>query len=152
MFSRIEHLGVAVTDLEAALELYRERFDLVVHHHEIIEDQGVEAVALQVGESLVELLRPIRDDSPVARFLAERGPGIHHVAYAVDDIDEALARLRDQGVRLVDERPRRGVGGKRIAFLHPKGTLGVLTELVEPAKDEAALEEGAQGLEERPPR
>jgi methylmalonyl-CoA epimerase len=134
MFSRIEHLGLAVTDLEAALELYRERFDLVVHHHEVIEDQGVEAVALQIGESLVELLRPIKEDSPVGRFLAERGPGLHHVAYAVEDIEEALVVLRDRGVRLIDEVPRIGVGGKRIAFLHPKSTFGVLTELVEPAR------------------
>jgi methylmalonyl-CoA epimerase len=142
MFSRIEHLGLAVTDLGAALALYQQRFDLVVRHHEVIEDQGVEAVALQVGESLIELLLPIREDSPVARFLAERGPGLHHVAYAVDDIDEALARLREAGVRLVDESPRLGVGGKRIAFLHPKSTFGVLTELVEPATRPSSPDDG----------
>jgi methylmalonyl-CoA epimerase len=122
---------LAVDDLEAALALYRERFDLVVKHREVLEEQGVEAVALQVGESLVELLRPLSEDSPVGRFLAQRGPGIHHVAYAVDDIVMALEVLRARGFRLIDEVPRVGVGGKRIAFLHPKSTLGVLTELVE---------------------
>jgi len=91
----------------------------------------VEAVALQLGESVIELLRPIRDDSPVARFLAERGPGIHHVAYQVDDIEAALAGLREAGVRLIDETPRTGLGGTKIAFVHPKSTFGVLSELVQ---------------------
>lgn len=131
MFTRVEHLGIAVTDLDEALELYRDGFALVLRHHEVIEDQGVEAITLEVGDTLVELLRPVRDDSPVARFLAERGPGIHHVAYLVDDLEEALSTLRARGVRLVDERPRVGVGGKLIAFVHPKSTLGVLTELVQ---------------------
>lgn len=131
MLTRIDHLGIAVTDLDEALLLYGGAFALVTHHREVLEDQGVEAVALQLGESTIELLRPIRDDSPVARFLAERGPGIHHVAYRVDDIEAALAGLRRAGVRLIDETPRTGLGGTKIAFVHPKSTFGVLSELVQ---------------------
>jgi len=131
MLTRIDHLGLAVTDLDEALALYGGAFALVTHHREVLEDQGVEAVALQLGESVIELLRPIRDDSPVARFLAERGPGIHHVAYLVDDIEAALAALREAGVRLIDEIPRAGLGGTKIAFVHPKSTFGVLSELVQ---------------------
>ena len=131
MLTRIDHLGIAVTDLDEALALYGGAFALVTHHREVLEDQGVEAVALQLGESVIELLRPIRDDSPVARFLAERGPGIHHVAYLVDDIEAALAALREAGVRLIDETPRTGLGGTKIAFVHPKSTFGVLSELVQ---------------------
>ncbi|MCJ7795366.1 MAG: methylmalonyl-CoA epimerase [Thermoleophilia bacterium] len=131
MFSLIDHLGLAVTDLDEALALYGGAFALVTHHREVLEDQGVEAVTLQLGESTIELLRPIRDDSPVARFLAERGPGIHHVAYRVDDIEAALAGLREAGVRLIDETPRTGLAGTRIAFVHPKSTFGVLSELVQ---------------------
>lgn len=131
MLTRIDHLGLAVTDLDEALALYGGAFALITHHREVLEDQGVEAVALQLGESVIELLRPIRDDSPVARFLAERGPGIHHVAYQVDDIEAALAGLREAGVRLIDEIPRAGLGGTKIAFVHPKSTFGVLSELVQ---------------------
>ncbi len=131
MFSRIDHLGVAVADLDVALALYESSFGLQVHHREVIEDQGVEAVALQIGETSIELLRPTRDDSPIARFLAEKGPGIHHIAYSVDDIESTLARLKDQGVRLVDETPRVGLGGSKIAFVHPKSTFGVLSEIVQ---------------------
>jgi methylmalonyl-CoA/ethylmalonyl-CoA epimerase len=131
MLTRIDHLGIAVTDLDEALALYGGAFALVTHHREILKDQGVEAVALQVGESTIELLRPTRDDSPVARFLAERGPGIHHVAYRVDDIEAALTELREAGVRLIDQTPRIGLAGTRIAFVHPKSTFGVLSELVQ---------------------
>jgi methylmalonyl-CoA/ethylmalonyl-CoA epimerase len=131
MFSRIDHLGVAVADLDVALTLYEGSFGLRVHHREVIEDQGVEAVALQIGETNIELLRPTRDDSPIARFLADKGPGIHHIAYSVDDIVGALTRLKEQGVRLVDETPRIGLGGSKIAFVHPKSTFGVLSELVQ---------------------
>jgi methylmalonyl-CoA/ethylmalonyl-CoA epimerase len=138
MLTRIDHLGIVVTDLDEALGLYGGAFALVTHHREILEDQGVEAIALQVGESTIELIRPIRDDSPVARFLAERGPGIHHVAYRVDDIQAALTELREAGVRLIDQTPRIGLAGTRIAFVHPKSTFGVLSELVE-------RPQGAQG-------
>ena len=134
MLTRVDHLGIAVRDLDEALALYARAFSLEVDHRGVIDDQGVEAVALRVGESALELLRPVRDDSAVARFLAERGPGIHHVAYAVDDIEAALAALETRGVRLIDVRPRIGLGGRRIAFIHPKSTFGVLSELVEAAR------------------
>jgi methylmalonyl-CoA/ethylmalonyl-CoA epimerase len=134
MLTKIDHLGIAVRDLDEALATYAGAFALEVDHREIIEDQGVEAIALRVGESAVELLRPIRDDTSIGRFLAERGPGLHHVAYAVDDLEAALATLRAQGVRLVDDRPRIGLGGKKIAFVHPQSTFGVLSELVEAAE------------------
>ena len=132
LFGRIDHIGVAVEDLDAAIELYRSRFDMREQHRETVEEQGVEAVLLEVGEGHVELLRPLSDDTAVGKFLASRGPGLHHVAYAVDDIDATLAALRDADVRLIDESPRIGIQGKRIAFLHPRSTGGVLTELVEP--------------------
>lgn len=131
MLTRIDHLGIAVPELESALALYEGALGLHVQHRELLEDQGVEAAALQLGESVIELLRPTRDDSPVARFLAEHGPGIHHVAYRVDDIEATLARLREAGLRLVDETPRVGLAGARIAFVHPRSTFGVLSELVE---------------------
>ncbi|GAB4258898.1 MAG: methylmalonyl-CoA epimerase [Thermoleophilia bacterium] len=131
MLSRIDHLGVAVADLDAALALYEGGLGLRVRHREVLEEQGVEAVALQIGESTIELLRPTRADSPVGRFLAEKGPGIHHLAYAVDDIEAALAELKAGGVRLIDETPRIGLGGTKIAFIHPKSTYGVLSELVQ---------------------
>jgi methylmalonyl-CoA/ethylmalonyl-CoA epimerase len=134
VLTRVDHLGIAVRDLDEALVVYAQAFALEIDHRGVIDDQGVEAVALRVGESAVELLRPTRDDSPIAWFLAENGPGIHHVAYAVDDLESALAALKAQGVRLVDEQPRVGLGGKRIAFVHPKSTFGVLTELVEVAR------------------
>lgn len=133
MFSKIDHLGIAVPDLDAALALYQDGFALHVHHREILEDQGVEAVALEIGQTTIELLRPIRDDSPIGRFLADKGAGMHHIAYAVEDIEDALARLKAGGVRLVDETPRIGLAGSRIAFLHPKSTFGVLSELVQRA-------------------
>lgn len=131
VLTRIDHLGIAVTDLDEALVLYGGAFALVTHRREVLEDQGVEAVALQLGESTIELLRPLRDDSPVARFLSERGAGIHHIAYRVDDVEAAMAWLREAGVRLVDETPRTGLGGTKIAFIHPRSTFGVLSELVQ---------------------
>jgi methylmalonyl-CoA/ethylmalonyl-CoA epimerase len=103
-----------------------------VVHRETVEAQGVEAVLLDVGENHVELLRPLHDDTPVGRFLAKRGPGLHHVAYQVADIDSALQALRAAGVRLIDEAPRQGIRGSRVAFLHPAGSGGALTELVQP--------------------
>ena len=133
LFGRIDHIGVAVTDLDAAIELYRSRFDMREQHRETVEEQGVEAVLLEVGDGHVELLKPLSDDTAVGKFLASRGPGLHHVAYAVDDIDATLGRLREADVRLIDEQPRRGIRDSRVAFLHPKATGGVLTELVEPA-------------------
>ena len=103
-------------------------------HREVVESLGVEAVLLDVGENHVELLSPLGEDTPVGKFLAKRGPGLHHVAYQVDDIDAALAGLRDAGVRMIDEQPRIGIRSSRVAFLHPSASGGVLTELVEPAE------------------
>jgi methylmalonyl-CoA/ethylmalonyl-CoA epimerase len=133
VFSRIDHVGVAVADLDAAIALHEQTYGMQQVHRETIIDQGVEAVLLDVGENHVELLLPLADETPVGRFLAQRGPGLHHVAYQVTDIDAALARLRRLGVRLIDEAPRVGIRGSRVAFLHPSAGGGVLTELVEPA-------------------
>jgi methylmalonyl-CoA/ethylmalonyl-CoA epimerase len=132
LFGRIDHIGVAVEDLDAAIELYRSRFGMREQHRETVEDQGVEAVLLEVGEGHVELLRPLGEESAVGKFLAKRGPGLHHVAYQTDDIDRTLGAVRDAGIDLIDERPRIGIRGSRVAFLHPRSTGGVLTEIVEP--------------------
>lgn len=134
MFSRIDHVGVAVEEIEPALELYRDTLELVLAHREVVEEQGVEAVLLDVGENHVELLAPLGADTPVGKFLARQGPGLHHVAYQVDDIDDTLEKLRRAGLRLIDEQPRAGIRGSRVAFLHPRATAGVLTEIVEPAR------------------
>ena len=131
MFGRIDHIGVAVEDLDEAVALYSERFAMPVEHRETVEEQGVEAVLLGVGEGHVELLRPLDADTAVGRFLARNGPGLHHVAYSTDDIESALERVRAAGMKLIDERPRTGIRATRVAFLHPKSTGGVLTELVE---------------------
>jgi methylmalonyl-CoA/ethylmalonyl-CoA epimerase len=133
MFGRIDHVGVAVEDLDEAVELYSERLAMPVQHRETVEEQGVEAVLLGVGESHVELLRPLGPETAVGRFLDRNGPGLHHVAYGTDDIDSALEDVRAAGLRLIDERPRTGIRNSRVAFLHPKSTGGVLTELVEAA-------------------
>jgi methylmalonyl-CoA/ethylmalonyl-CoA epimerase len=131
-FDRIDHIGVAVEEIEAPLALYRDAFRMEVAHREIVEEQGVEAVLLDVGENHVELLAPLGPDTPVGRFLAKQGPGLHHVAYQVSDIDATLDSLKAAGLPLIDEQPRAGIRGSRVAFLHPKGTGGVLTEIVEP--------------------
>jgi methylmalonyl-CoA epimerase len=133
MFAGIDHVGLAVADLDAALALHANTFGMRVAHREVVDEQGVEAVLLDVGEAHVELLRPLGDDTPVGRFLARRGPGLHHVAYRVADIDAALAELAAAGVRLLDAAPRTGIRGSRVAFLHPAAAGGALTELVEPA-------------------
>jgi len=132
LFGRIDHIGVAVEDLEAAIELYGSRFDMREQHRETVEDQGVEAVLLEIGEGHVELLRPLSEDTAVGKFISKRGPGLHHVAYQTDDIDRTLGMVRDAGIGLIDETPRVGIRGSRVAFLHPGSTGGVLTELVEP--------------------
>jgi methylmalonyl-CoA/ethylmalonyl-CoA epimerase len=133
LFGRIDHIGVAVSDIDAAVRLYSQQFDMREQHRETVEDQGVEAVLLEVGEGHVELIRPLSEDSGVGKFLAKNGPGLHHVAYACDDIDSALGAVRDAGLQLIDKEPRRGIRNSRVAFLHPKSTGGVLTEIVEPA-------------------
>ena len=134
MFGRIDHIGVAVEDLDEAIALYGERLGMPLQHRETVEEQGVEAVLLGVGDSHVELLRPLGPDTAVGKFLERSGPGLHHVAYGTDDIDTALEAVRDAGLRLIDEQPRTGIRGSRVAFLHPKSTGGVLTELVEPRR------------------
>ena len=133
LFGRIDHIGVAVTDLDEAAELYRDRFQMAEQHRETVEEQGVEAILFEVGEGHVELIAPLGPETGVGRFIEKNGPGLHHVAYACDDIDSALSTVRDSGLRLIDQEPRRGIRGSRVAFLHPKSTGGVLTELVEPA-------------------
>ena len=133
MFDRIDHVGVAVEELDASLELYRNLFELVLAHREVVSEQGVEAALLDVGEGHVELLAPLHPDTPVGKFLAKNGPGLHHVAYQVSDIDSTLAALRQAGTALIDERPRIGIRDSRVAFLHPRASGGVLTEIVEPA-------------------
>jgi methylmalonyl-CoA/ethylmalonyl-CoA epimerase len=132
VFDRIDHIGVAVEDLDAAIELYMRRFQMAEQHREVVEAQGVEAVLLEIGEGHVELLKPLGPDTAVGKFLASRGPGLHHVAYQTSDIDAALAQAKASGLELVDETPRVGIRGSRVAFLHPKATGGVLTEIVEP--------------------
>ncbi len=133
MFARVDHIGVAVEDLDAAIDLYSQSFQMREQHRETVEEQGVEAVLLEVGDGHVELLKPLGPDTGVGKFLAKNGPGLHHVAYACDDIDSALGAVRDAGLQLIDKEPRRGIRDSRVAFLHPKSTGGVLTELVEPA-------------------
>jgi len=133
MFARIDHVGVAVEDLDAAIGLYENTYGMALVHRETVTEQGVEAVLLDVGENHVELLAPLGPDTPVGKFLAKKGPGIHHVAYQVEDIDSVLESLKAAGVRLIDETPRIGIRGSRVAFLHPSASGGVLTEIVEPA-------------------
>ena len=131
MLNRIYHLGYAVENIEAASEFYRKNFGAIAGEPEVVEDQGIIATMFRVGESSIELVQPTRPDSPVGKFLAKRGEGFHHVAFEVEDLKAALAELRSNGVELIDEEPRRGAGGIEIAFVHPAGAFGVLTELVE---------------------
>ena len=134
MFGRIDHIGVAVEDLDGALKLYEEAFEMSFAHRETVEEQGVEAVLLDVGDGHVELLRPLGPQTAVGKYLERKGPGLHHVAYAVDDIDATLRALSGAGLELIDGEPRVGIRGSRVAFLHPRSTGGVLTEIVEPAE------------------
>lgn len=135
MFTRIDHIGVAVEDLDAAIRLYERRFEMELVHRETVESQGVEAVLLDVGDGHVELLAPLGPDTPVGKFIAKKGPGLHHVAYAVEDIEAELDRLREGGTKLIDRQPRPGIRQSRVAFLHPATTGAVLTEIVQPAED-----------------
>ena len=134
MLARIDHVGIAVEDLDAALAVYERDLAMKVVWREVVEEQGVEAILLDIGENHVELLRPLGPDTVVGKFLAKRGEGLHHVAYQTADIDAELSRLRDAGVRLINETPRVGIRGSRVAFVHPASTGGVLTEIVEPAE------------------
>ncbi len=133
MFGRIDHIGVAVEDIDTALALYERSFEMELAHRETVESQGVEAVLLDVGDGHVELLRPLGSETAVGKFLARKGPGLHHVAYAVEDIDATLEQLDAAGLELIDSEARVGIRESRVAFLHPRSTGGVLTEIVEPA-------------------
>ncbi len=131
MLTAIDHVGIAVEDLDEAVERYRGAFGLEPTHREVVESQGVEEALFAVGGSFIQLVAALGPDTPVGRFLAKRGPGLHHVGYRVPDVADELARLRAEGVRLIDETPRPGPRGTTIAFVHPHGMGGVLIELVQ---------------------
>lgn len=131
MLTEIDHVAIAVNDLDAAVAYYRDTYGVEVAHREVVERDGVEEALLKVAESYVQLLMPVRDDSPVAKFLATRGEGLHHIGYRVDSCAEALDRVKAEGGRVIDEAPRPGSRGTTVAFVHPKGALGTLVELVE---------------------
>jgi methylmalonyl-CoA epimerase len=126
----IHHVGVAVLDLDKAIETYGRLFGAALEHRDTVSEQGVEAAAVRVGDSRIELLAATEGDTPVGRFLARRGPGMHHVAYEVDDLEAQLAALDEQGVELIDHEPRRGLFGLQVAFINPDAADGVLAELV----------------------
>ena len=126
----VHHIGVAVPDLEEAIASYERLFGAVLEHRALIEDQGVSAAAVLVGDARIELLAPLGPDTPVGKFLAKRGPGMHHIAYEVEDVGAELRRLAADGVQLIDERPRKGLFGLEVAFIHPDAVHGVLAELV----------------------
>jgi methylmalonyl-CoA epimerase len=133
MLEVIDHVGVAVENIEAALGLYRDTFGMPLVHRETVTEQGVDAALLDVGDGHVELLQPLGPETAVGKFISRRGVGLHHVAYRVPDVQRTLEQLATAGLRLIDERPRIGIRGSRVAFLHPSSTGGVLTEIVQPA-------------------
>jgi methylmalonyl-CoA/ethylmalonyl-CoA epimerase len=135
MLSAIDHVGVAVESIEAALELYRDKLGMPLVHRETVTEQGVDAALLDVGDGHIELLQPLGPETAVGKFLSRRGPGLHHVAYRVESVQETLDACAAAGMRLIDEQPRTGIRGSRVAFLHPAATGGVLTEIVQPAKE-----------------
>jgi methylmalonyl-CoA/ethylmalonyl-CoA epimerase len=126
----IHHLGVAVEDLDEALSTYERLFGAELEHRATVPDQGVEAASVRVGDGRVELLEPLEGDTPVGRFLAKRGPGMHHVAYEVEDVRAAVSRLTESGAEMIDEQPREGLFGLQVAFVHPDSVHGVLAEVV----------------------
>lgn len=131
MLRKIEHVALAVSDLDQAIQFYRDVWGLTLEHREIVEDQGVEEAMLRIGESYIQLLSPLGDDTTVGRFIQKRGEGLHHIAYEVGDLEVALQKLKNEGVELIDESPRRGSRNTKVAFVHPKGNRGVLVELVQ---------------------
>lgn len=135
VFGEIDHIGIAVEDIDAAIGLYTDQLGMREQHRETVEAQGVDAVLLEIGDAHIELVAPLEPDGGVARFLERRGPGLHHVAYRTDDIEAELKRLVAAGIRLIDEEPRVGILGSLVAFVHPKAMGGVLTEIVQPAED-----------------
>lgn len=136
MIKRVDHIGIAVQKLDEAVPVYRDVLGLTLHGYETVEDQEVRVAKLSGGDDVIELLEPTTESSPISKFLEKRGGGIHHVCLEVDDIEATLARFKEQGLRLIDETPRIGAGGCRIAFVHPKSTGGVLIELSEGAHGE----------------
>jgi methylmalonyl-CoA epimerase len=134
VLSTIDHIGVAVHSIDETLALYRDALGMPLVHRETVTEQGVDAALLDIGDGHIELLQPLGADTAVGKFLERRGPGLHHVAYRVADVEATLAALRDAGLRLIDERPRTGIRGSRVAFVHPASTGGVLTEIVEPSE------------------
>jgi methylmalonyl-CoA/ethylmalonyl-CoA epimerase len=134
MFTQLDHVGIAVADLDEALAFYEKNFDMSAYHVEVNEEQGVREAMLRVGdsESSIQLLAPLRPDSPIGKFLDKSGPGIQQMAYRVEDIDQVSATLRERGVRLLYDAPKNGTAGSRVNFIHPKDAGGVLVELVEP--------------------
>ncbi len=134
MLELIDHVGVAVDDLDEAVALYEGSFGMPLVHRETVDSQGVEAVLLDVGDGHIELLAPLGPDTPVGKFVERHGPGLHHVAYRVKDIDSTLEALSGDGVELIDRKARTGIRNSRVAFVHPRSTGRVLTELVEPAE------------------
>jgi methylmalonyl-CoA/ethylmalonyl-CoA epimerase len=131
LLTEIDHVAIAVSDLEAAIAYYRDTFGTEVAHREVVDSDGVEEALLRVADSYIQLLTPTRDDSPVARYLRNRGEGLHHVAYRVDDCAAALDAVKAHGGRVIDEVPRPGSRGTTVAFVHPKGAFGTLIELVQ---------------------
>ena len=131
---KIDHIGIAVKSLTEAVKVYQDAIGLSVSGYDEVDDQGVRVAMLSIGESRIELLEPTRADSPIEKFMSKRGEGIHHIAVRVDNIEEALERLKAAGARLIDSAPRRGAHDTRIAFIHPSSTHGVLLELVEHGK------------------
>ena len=131
LLTEIDHVAIAVNDLDAAIDYYRRAYGVEVEHREVVERDGVEEALLKVADSYVQLLTPIRDDSPVAKYLASKGEGLHHIGYRVDDCAVALQAIKDAGGRVIDEEPRPGSRGTTVAFVHPKTSFGTLIELVQ---------------------
>lgn len=129
LVSKIDHIGIAVESIEESLKLYTDILGLTLEGTEVVEEQKVKTAFLPIGDTEIELLESTHPDGPIAKFIQKRGQGIQHIAFRVDDIEKALAEMKDKGVRLIDEKPRYGAGGAKIAFLHPKSTNGVLIEL-----------------------
>jgi methylmalonyl-CoA/ethylmalonyl-CoA epimerase len=131
MFDRVDHVGIAVRDLESAIAFYESSFGVKCSHRETVEEQGVEEAMFRVGESWIQLLRPLGPDTPVGKYIEKRGEGVHHVGYGVSDLKATLQHLKTEGLHLIDAEPRRGSRGSMVAFVHPKSVGGVLVELVQ---------------------
>jgi methylmalonyl-CoA/ethylmalonyl-CoA epimerase len=131
VFDRVDHVGIAVRDLDAAVTFYEQAFGMKLEHREVVEEQGVEEAMFRVGESWIQLLRPLGPESPVGKFIERRGEGVHHVGYGVSDLKGALEHLKGEGMQLIDPEPRPGSRGTMVAFVHPRSVGGVLVELVQ---------------------